>query len=187
MTAPMPAITPRHSLVPTFRITVGRLMVLIAFVAIVLSAWLFNRRNSSIERAWVSIQVAALNDADAAKRVEAADNLRVVDRGDLPRAIPALIAGFSDPDWQVRSVAAHSLGDAIGRHGGVRNGDLGAEIELATSAFIPLFDDPRAEVRIAAVRAVGLLHDAFRSTPLASGMAVAKASIGPQGSLPATH
>jgi HEAT repeat protein len=163
------------------RITVARLMLLIALVAVVLSAWLFNRQHSSVERAWVSNQITALGDADATKRVEGAESLRVVDRDDLPRAIPALIGGMSDADWRVRRAAARGLADGIGRHGGVRNGDLGSEIELATSALIPVFDDPNALVQIAAIGAVGVLHDTFLSTPLANGDPFAQAAIGPQG------
>jgi HEAT repeat protein len=176
-----PSITPRRSPLAPLRITVARLMIWIAVFAIVLSAWLFSRRNSSVEQATVSMQIAALSDADAARRAEGADSLRVVNRASLPQAMPALIGALSDPDWEVRRTAARSLADAVGRHGGVRNGDLGPEVELATSALIPVFDDPRAEVRIAAIHAVGLLHDTFRSTPLAAGTLAAKPSFGAQG------
>ena len=176
-----PSITPRRRLLVPFRISVARLMVLIALFAVVLSAWLFNRRHSSIERAWVGIQIAALSHADTAKRAEAAENLRVVDRADLPLAMPALIGALADPDWQVRRIAAHSLAAAIDRYGAVRTGNFGPEIELATSALILLFDDSRPEVRIEAIRGVGLLHDTFRPVAPGTGPGFVQASIGAQG------
>jgi HEAT repeat protein len=157
------------------------MMIWIAIFAVVLSAWLFNRKHSDVERAWVSLQIAALGNADPAKRAEGARLLREVGRAQLPEAIPALIHALFDPDWDVRRTAAHGLADAISRHGGVLNGDLGPEVELATSALIPLFDDPRAEVQISAMGAVGLLHDTFRAVPVVRSTPAAKPSIGAQG------
>jgi HEAT repeat protein len=157
-----------------FQIRLARLMVLMAIIAILLSAWVYNREYGSIPRAWASIQISALSDGDAARRRQAAENLYHAEKEDLARTLVALAGALSDPDWPVRVAAARSLPRAIGSE----NRSLTKEINFATMALIPACRDPRAEVRIEAVRAVGQLYGSIRISPRAPGAPAAKVVIG---------
>jgi HEAT repeat protein len=149
-------------------------MVLVAIIAILLSAWMYNREHSSSQRAWTSTQLFALNDNDAKRRREAVENLYTVEQEDLARTVAALARALSDPDWRVRVAAARSLFQVIGS----KNRSVTKEIDFATMALIPACRDPRDEVRIEAVRAVGELYDSIRISPPAPGAPAAKAVIG---------
>jgi HEAT repeat protein len=145
------------------QIRLSRLMGLVAIVAVLFSAWLFHRENSSDQQAWTSSQILALGDSDSAQRRRAAENLYSVEPGSLSRAVAALAVALADPDWQVRRAAARSLPatirTAIGSSGGISSGDLSADIELAVRGLIPACQDPRDEVRIEARQAVGRLFE----------------------------
>jgi len=149
-------------------------MLLVAIIAILLSAWMYNREHSNNQRAWTSTQLSALNHVDAAQRRQAAENLYDVEEEDLARTLAALTGALSDPDWPVRVAAARSLPQVIGSENRV----LTKEIDFATMALIPACRDPRDEVRIEAVRAVGKLYDSIRITPPAPGAPAAKAVTG---------
>jgi HEAT repeat protein len=155
-----------NRVVGLFQIRLARLMVLVAIIAILLSAWVYNRDYGSGPRAWASIQISALSDVDVARRRQAAENLYHVEAEDLARTLVALAGALSDTDWPVRVAAARSLPQAIGYQGRV----LSEEIEFATMALIPVCRDPRDEVRIEAVRAIGRLNDSNR-TPAPAGVA----------------
>jgi hypothetical protein len=93
-------------IVRLFQIRLSRLMVLVAIVAILLSAWMYSREHSSSERAWTSNQISTLTHGGAARRRQAAENLYHVEKEDLARTLLALAGALSDPDWTVRLAAA---------------------------------------------------------------------------------
>ena len=103
------------------QIRVSRLMVLIAIVGVVLSAWLFHRDYRSDQQAWTSSQILALNDRDAVRRRSAAENLYRVEHEDSSRTVAILAGALADSDWQVRRAAARSLASVIGSLGGIAN------------------------------------------------------------------
>jgi HEAT repeat protein len=142
-----------------FQFRLSRLMVLVAIVAVLFSAWLFNREYRNSQHGWTSSQIAALGDGDPARRRQAAENLSIVEMDDLGRTVSVLAGAMADPDWQVRQAAARSLAMAIGSLGGITNGELIKHIDLAARALIPACDDPRDEVRVRAIQALGKLYD----------------------------
>jgi HEAT repeat protein len=170
--------TRRPRFIRLFQIRLSRLMLLIAMAAVVFAAWLFNRDYGSFQRAWNSDQILALNDSDAARRRQAAENLSGVEFDDLTRTVSALVGALADPDWHVRYAAAHSLASAIGSHGGITNDVLIEHIELAVRALIPACDDPCAEVRIEAMQTVGMLYESSRVPGWAGSAPVGKPASG---------
>ena len=166
-----------------FQIRLARLMVLVASIAILLTAWMYNRDYGNSERAWTSTQLLALNHGDAAGRKEAAENLYTVEQEDLARTAAPLAGALSDPDWPVRVAAARSLANVIVARGGIKNHALTKEFNFATMALIPVCRDPRDEVRIEAAEAVGKLYDSFRISRLAPGLQARKVTIGQEARL----
>ena len=142
-----------------FQIRLSRLMVVVAISAFLFAAWMFNREYRNSQRAWTSSQIITLSDGDAARRRQAAENLHIVERDDLDRTVEVLAGALADPDWQVRDAAARSLATAIGSSGGIMNGALIKQIDRAARALITACDDPRDEVRIKAIGALGKLYD----------------------------
>jgi HEAT repeat protein len=161
----------RLRLVRLLQVRLSRLMVLIALVAVLFSAWLYHRANRSDQQAWTSGQLSALSDPDAMRRRQAAENLYRVEPDNLARTVAALAGALGDPDRQVRRAAARTLPTviraAIGSSGAVTNGDWTADFELALRALTLACHDPRNEVQIEARRAVGTLFE----TAHASGSA----------------
>jgi len=155
-------------------------MVLVAIIAILLSAWLYNREHSNSQSAWTSTQLFALNDSDARRRKAAVENLYTAEKDDLARTVAALAGALSDPDGPVRAAAARSLAHVIGVWGGITNGALIEEIDFATMALIPACRDPRDDVRTEAVQALGQLYDSSRFSLPAPGLPAIKATIGSQ-------
>ena len=142
-----------------FPVSVTRLMVLVAVVAVLCSAWLYHREHADIERSWVSIHLRELQDDEAVQRRGAAENLNRVEADDVGRVISGLASAVGDSDWQVRRAAARSLADVIQRSSlNLRRASI-AEIDLAMRALVPALHDTRTEVRIAAMRSVGRLGD----------------------------
>ena len=150
-----------------FQIRLSRLMVLIAIAAVLLSAWLYNREYGSDHQAWTSSQILELTDSDAARRRQAAENLYRVEPENLSRTVVALAGALADPDWQVRRAAARSLASAIraafASSTGTPDADLIGERDRAVRVLIPVFRDPRDEVRIEAQQAMGMLFETARS------------------------
>jgi HEAT repeat protein len=168
---------PRARPVGLFRISLARLMIVIAIIAVLLSAWIFNRQYADVQRAWTSMQIRELSHADAARRRDAVDNLRWVAPGELDRAVSALASALADPDWQVRRQAAISLAAVIGS-AGVYKGDLLQEVERATNALASAFEDRRVEVRVAAIRAAGTLFDHVTHRGRAPSRTITEAPLG---------
>jgi HEAT repeat protein len=139
------------------QVSVARLMVLVAVVAVLCSAWLYHREHADIERSWVSIHLRDLQDDEAVQRRAAAENLNRAEADDVARVVSGLAAAVGDPDWQVRRAAAESLANVIQRCVANSKGKLIDEIDLAMTALIPALDDTSTEVRIAAMRSVGRL------------------------------
>jgi HEAT repeat protein len=169
-----------HRISRPFQIRLSRLMALIAIVAVLFSAWMFNRDHATTQRAWTMFQLRGLSDSDATRRREAAENLHSVDLDDLARTARALAGALDDPDWQVRHAAAHSLPTAIARLDVFTNGDLTAIIELAVRALIPLCDDTRDEVRFEAIQALGMLYDTTRPPRSPRSAPIANTATGAQ-------
>ena len=140
-----------------YQVSVVRLMVFVAVVAVLWSAWLYHREHADIERSWVSIHLRDLLDDDAVQRRGAAENLDQVEADDVARVVSGLACAVGDPDWQVRRAAAHSLANVIQRCAANSKEKLIDEVDLAMRALIPALDDTSTEVRIAAMRSVGRL------------------------------
>jgi HEAT repeat protein len=134
-------------------------MVLIAFSALLFSAWLFNREYRNSQHGWTSSQIAALERGEPERRRQAAENLHNVEFDDLPRTVSVLAGALADPDWQVRHAAARSLPAAIGSLGGITNSALIKYIDLAARTLIEACHDPRDEVRIKAIQSLGKLYE----------------------------
>ena len=139
---------------PRVRFTVRRMMVAVAVMALLLSAWQYRLENASIDRSLMAIQLRAFAGGDAAQRRMALEDL--AHSGPDDRVLPALAAGLADGDWQVRLAAASSLG-AVGR-GWVWSGAADEKIDRAMRALISAFDDARAEVRIEAMRSLEAIY-----------------------------
>ena len=143
---------------PRVRFTVRRLMAVVAIIGLLLWAWLYHRENASADRSWTTMQLRAFAAGDAVQRRMAIENLAHFGPGDRDRVLPALAAGMVDDDWQVRLAAAKSLG-TVGRGWvWVWNGVAGEHVDLAMRTLVEAFDDPRAEVRIEAMRSLGALY-----------------------------
>ncbi len=142
-----------------FQVSVARLMVLVAVVAVLCSAWLYHREYADIERSWVSIHLRDLHHDEAIQRRGAAENLDRAEADDVARIVAGLAAAVGDPYWQVRRAAARSLANVIQRCAENSRGALIEEIGLAMRALVPVLSDPRAEVRIAAMESVAKLAD----------------------------
>ena len=88
----------RLRLVRLLQVRLSRLMVLIAIVAVLFSAWLYHRANRSDQHAWTNGQLSALSDPDAMRRRQAAENLYSVEPDNLGRTVAALAGALGDPD-----------------------------------------------------------------------------------------
>jgi hypothetical protein len=92
-------------------------------------------------------------------RCSAADILRGLGK-DAEAAVPALVAGFGDPDEQVRAYCVHALVD------------IGYALRERAAAAVPalagLLRDGNAEVRSLAAHALGAIGPA--ATPAAAGL-----------------
>ena len=140
------------------RFTVRRMMVVVAVIGLLLSAWVYRVENASIDRSLTALQLRAFAGGDTAQRRMAIENL--AHSGPDARVLPALVAGMVDGDWQVRLTAARSLG-TVGR-GWVWSGASGEKIDEAMRALIGAFDDARAEVRIEAMRSLEAIYTPAR-------------------------
>jgi HEAT repeat protein len=127
---------------------------------------MYNHEYSDTQRAWTNIQISALSHGEAGRRREAADNLYLVEKDGSCPHFAALAGALSDPDWTVRVAAARPLPRVIGDQGRV----LSEEIDFATMVLIPVCRDPRDEVPVEAVKAIGKLNASNR-TPAAAGVA----------------
>jgi HEAT repeat protein len=166
MGLPTDVRTRRFDYIRLFQIRLSRLMVLIAIAAVFFAAWLYNREYGSDHQAWTSSQILALNDSDATRRRQAAENLYRVELENRSRTVAALAGALADPDWQVRRAAARSIATviraAVASSRGSPDRDLSGDIDLAVRVLIPSFRDPRDEVRIEAQQALGTLFETAR-------------------------
>ncbi len=147
-----------------FQIRLARLMVLVAIIAILLAAWMYNREYGNSPQCLDEHSNLRLDDRDAARRRQAAENLyHRRDRRILPAPRWRWPVALSDPDGPVRVAAARSLPQASSS--GFAADPEATEIDFATMALIPACRDPRDEVRIEAVEAVveALRFDPSRS------------------------
>jgi HEAT repeat protein len=162
------------------QVNVAWLMVLVAAVAVVCSAWLYHREYADIERSWVSIHLRGLRHDEAVGRRSAAENLDRVEDDDLARVARGLAGAVGDRDWQVRRAAARSLANVVQRCAANSKRALIDEIDLAMKALVPALSDPRTEVRIAAMESVGKLGDICRASPGALGRSAATTVVIPE-------
>ncbi len=148
-----------------FQVSVARLMVLVAVVAVLFSAWLYHREYADIERSWVSIHLRDLRHGEAVQRRGAAENLYRSEVDDVARVVAGLARAVGDPDWQVRRAAARSLANVIERCTANPKRALIYEIGLAMRAMVPALSDPRTQVQIAAMESVAKLADICQASP----------------------
>ncbi len=96
------------------RLTVGRLMAVVAILAVVLGAELFRRANSDVEQAAITLNLRNLTAASAAARRDAAENLsraETTEHGPILAALARVI--LSDPDAATRFEAVRSLRESL--------------------------------------------------------------------------
>jgi HEAT repeat protein len=163
-----------------FQVSVARLMVLVAVVAVLCWAWLYHREYASIERSWVSIHLRDLHHDEAVQRRRAAENLDQAEADDVARVVSGLAGAVGDPDWQIRRAAARSLANVIQRCDANPKRALIDEIDLAMRALVPALNDPRTEVRIAAMESVGKLGDMCRESTVTLGRSAATSVVVPE-------
>ena len=157
------------------RLTVGRLMIGIALLAVVLAAVLYSRENANVDQAMVTADLRALNQDDPGERRRAAGGLGMMvttNHAPVAAALAAVVLG--DPVAEVRQVAVGSLGQVLvawarGKSAlvavpGVPGnqapplGDADDEAS-AVRALLRALGDPQAEVRHAAVEAFSRLQN----------------------------
>jgi HEAT repeat protein len=163
-----------------FQVSVTRLLVLIAVVAVFCSAWLYHRENANIERSWVSIHLRDLQDDEAVQRRGAAESLDRAEADDVARVVLGLAGAIGDSNWQVRRAAARSLANVIQRCAPNPKQKLIDEIDLAMRALVPALDDKSTEVRIAAMRSVARLGDICQSPRAGPGRSATAGVVMPQ-------
>jgi HEAT repeat protein len=163
-----------------FQVSVARLMVLVAEVALLCAAGLYHGNYANNERSWVSIHLRDLHHDEAVRRRSAAENLDRAEADDLDRVVWGLAGAMDDPDWQVRCAAGRSLANVIQRCAANSKRLLIEQIDLAMRAVIPSISDPRTEVRIAAMESVGKLGDTCRASPGARGRSAAGSVVVPE-------
>ena len=162
------------------RLTVGRLMIGIALLALVLAAFLYSRDNADVDQSLVSADLRALRGDDSNERFRAADRLGITATNHHALSVAALAAVvLGDPDTEVRRVAARSLGKVLiaWAHGkpapvavpGVPKNQaplLGESDDEASAvrALLRTMSDPQAEVRHAAVEAFSRLQNRVQLT-----------------------
>lgn len=98
---------------------------------------------AAFSRAWPEGRTPYRTEGDASWVAYAGALRRLVGLGD--KAVPALVAGCADGNFQVRALCARTLGF------------LGAK--PATAALIKLLDDPQAPVAILAADALGQIQE----------------------------
>ena len=162
------------------RVTVGRSMVGVAALALLLGAWIYRRDHENIERSLTGLQLREYSEGDADRRRVAVENLSDIQAKDLPRVVAALTSALRDDDWRVRRSAAKSVGLAIRGCVQAREGAVEEEVDLATRALIRALDDPRAEVRAEAIRALESLQETIQIGPMSKAGVVTKGAIGPK-------
>jgi HEAT repeat protein len=97
----------------------------------------------------VAFVAAGLAAADAAERAAAAAALGALARRGVARGeAPALAGALSDPAWEVRTAAAHALGEAA-------SPGAGAPGRAEAAALVRALRDPEHPVRAAASEALG--------------------------------
>jgi len=107
---------------------------------------------SFLEKLWKSISVL-LHDENVSIRIRAAE---VLSRLSIPALAPIFLDSLSDAVWEVRKIAAESLGR------------LSSEVaDKAVNPLIAALDDPSIEVRVAAVKSLGLIKNFQAIEPLA--------------------
>lgn len=141
------------------RFTVRRMMLLIAVVGLILAAWMYHIENRTVQHSLTTLQISALQAADVTSRRIAVENLASANADDLGRVVSRLLAALDDQDWKVRQAAARSLGSVIRGSVAARMGAVSEELDHGTRGLVRALGDQRAEVRLEAVVALGVLHD----------------------------
>jgi HEAT repeat protein len=163
-----------------FLVSMVRLMVLVAVVAVLCWAWLYHNEHADVERSWATIHLRALRQDVGVQRRFAAENLDRAGADDVARVVAGLAGALGDPDWQVRRAAARSLANVIQRGAANPKKAMIDEIERAMRALVPAVSDPRTEVRIAAMESVEKLGDICRPSLGAPGRSPAPGVAVPQ-------
>ncbi len=150
------------------RLTVGRLMIVVALLAVVLAAWMYHRDHADVERAMITADLHSLTSDNGAERLRAVENLSrgvTRDHARIAATLAALVLG--DPDPAIRQVAVRSLGqvliawDSSQRQPSAPSGSTAgsvpsfgtADIEAtAVRSLIRALSDPDAGVQFVALR-----------------------------------
>ena len=166
-------------LISAGRLTVSRLMALIALLGVALAAGIYWSDHANVEQATVTANLRALAWGDATGRRRAADDLggsAPASYAPVAAALAAAVLGDSAPE--VRQAAVASLGRVLaawalhkpaasprstGRVWGPLLGESDAEIS-AVRAHLRALGDAQPAVRHAAVEAFGHLQNSVRLT-----------------------
>lgn len=84
------------------RVTVRRLMLVVAVVGLMLAASLYRLENRTLEHSLTRLQIDALQATDATSRRMAVENLASVNADDLGPVVSRLLEALDDEDWKVR-------------------------------------------------------------------------------------
>ena len=146
---------------PRVKLTLGKVMILVAASALLISAWQFYELNQTTDRSYTGILIRQYESSsgDASTRKAALENLSKVEPGDLPRVLSALERALGDRDEGVRAAAAHSIGSTL--QGCVARVDIGSlpEYERGLALLLRASSDPGAEVRLKAVQGLVQLRE----------------------------
>jgi len=146
------------------RLTVGRLMLAIAALAVLLAAGMYRWQNSDVDQSMTSTNLRAIARGDAPARRQAAIKLAGM-KPSNPDPVLAALAGAAvgDAAPEVRQAAVSSLGVVLAASVRARVGNSPETTQeseadvLPTRAIIRAMSDPRPEVRCDAVGALGAI------------------------------
>ena len=166
---------------PPRRLTVGRLMILLAILAVLLAAGVYHRQNSDVDRAMIHADLRALTRGDALARRRAAEDLGEAKPNDYALIFSALAAAtLGDVAPEVRRAAVRSLGKVLAASipppkwtGAYVRSPLGGSDDEAAAirAMIRALTDARPEVRRDAVNSFHQLENRVTISPEIDGQA----------------
>ncbi len=160
------------------RLTVARLMAIVAVVAVLLGSGLYWWEHHDVEQAMVTGDIQMISQGGPAQREAAAYGLGATSRGD-PARIAALLtlAVLGDPEPKVRAAAANSLPRILTLWARNNQPVRGARMPTpppfgtadaeatAVRAILRALNDSQPKVRFAAVEAWRRVQDSVKLTP----------------------
>ncbi len=137
-----------------YQIRLPVFMLIVAGVALILSAWKFRTQNADMQASWISLQLSALANGSADERLGAAQLLDIVPAEQVEEVIPALTSATFDKEAKVRVVAIKSLAAVISSRFESTKGILPSGRDVAVNRLLACLSDPDAAVRTEAIKAL---------------------------------